>query len=213
MRLNCNCWLEKLLRRKLRHPRPSSLGMSQLSPGIITYWNKGLRRRHLNTLNAQLEPSSTIDAAFDEIIASMSNSAQDHINLADALTSQTIEILKILEKKNDELKKKACPRALSINLILTEYFNRRCNSFRSCSRIGTAHIQSASRSGELNSSCDFVLSAWRACRVNKRSDGDHKAHYKADLGIFLSFCSMMKVVQRLNHFGRSRCDYPSCAYR
>jgi hypothetical protein len=67
--------------------------------------------RHLNTVNAQLELSSTIDAAFDEIITSMSNSAQDHINLADTLTVQTIEILKILEKKNEEVKKKACPRS------------------------------------------------------------------------------------------------------
>ncbi|KIM35924.1 hypothetical protein M413DRAFT_325021 [Hebeloma cylindrosporum] len=49
---------------------------------------------------------STLDAAFDEIITSMFNSAQDHINLADALTSQTIEILRILEKKNEEVKKK-----------------------------------------------------------------------------------------------------------
>jgi hypothetical protein len=68
--------------------------------------------RHLNTGNAQLELSSTIDAAFDEIIASMSNSAQDHINLADALTTQTIEIFKILEKKNEEVKKKVCPQSL-----------------------------------------------------------------------------------------------------
>ena len=110
-RLNCNCWLGKLLRRKLGHLQPSFLGMSQISPGIITRWSKGLLRRHLNTVNAQLELSSTIDAAFDEIIASMSSSAQDHINLADTLTAQTIEILKILEKKNEEVKKKACPRS------------------------------------------------------------------------------------------------------
>jgi len=42
MRLNCNCWLVKLLRRKLRHPQPLFLGPSRPSPGIITRWSKGL---------------------------------------------------------------------------------------------------------------------------------------------------------------------------
>lgn len=36
----------------------------------------------------------------------MSTTAQDHINFANGLTSQTIEVLRILEKRNEESKKK-----------------------------------------------------------------------------------------------------------
>ncbi|KAF8968963.1 hypothetical protein BDZ97DRAFT_1797220 [Flammula alnicola] len=48
---------------------------------------------------------STLEGAYDAIITSMVNSAQDHINYADILTSQTIEILRIMEKRNEEAKK------------------------------------------------------------------------------------------------------------
>jgi len=47
-----------------------------------------------------------LDAAYEEIILSMNNSAQDRINYADTLTSETIEILRTLEKRNEDAKKK-----------------------------------------------------------------------------------------------------------
>ena len=162
--------------------------MSRLSPGIITRWSKGSLRRHLNIVNAQLELSSTIDAAFDEIIASMSNSAQDHIKFADTLTTQTIEILKILEKKNEEVKKKACPqspyRSLSFspntltgNAVLPEV----------ALWPGPLIYRAPQGQEKLNSSLDFVLRMWRVCRVNKRSDGDYRAHCEADRAIFVQY--------------------------
>ncbi|KAF8192143.1 hypothetical protein BJ912DRAFT_963009 [Pholiota molesta] len=49
---------------------------------------------------------STLERAYDAIINSMITSAQDHINYADAIASQTIETLRILEKRNDDAKKK-----------------------------------------------------------------------------------------------------------
>lgn len=36
----------------------------------------------------------------------MSNTAQDHVNLADALTTQVVDVLKAVERKEEELKKK-----------------------------------------------------------------------------------------------------------
>ncbi|KAF7298890.1 hypothetical protein MIND_00837000 [Mycena indigotica] len=49
---------------------------------------------------------NTFNAAFNEIISSMSGVAQDHVNLADALTTQVVDVLKAVERKNEELKKK-----------------------------------------------------------------------------------------------------------
>jgi hypothetical protein len=36
----------------------------------------------------------------------MANTAQDHVTIADALTSQVVEVLKAIERKNEETKKK-----------------------------------------------------------------------------------------------------------
>ena len=49
---------------------------------------------------------STLNVACDQVIASIVNAAQDHIKLADDLTSQVIEVLKGVERKNEEAKKK-----------------------------------------------------------------------------------------------------------
>ncbi|KAJ8523239.1 hypothetical protein ONZ45_g333 [Pleurotus djamor] len=49
---------------------------------------------------------STLNAAYGEIMNSLVNTAQDHINVADNLTTQVVDVLKLVEKKNEELKKK-----------------------------------------------------------------------------------------------------------
>ncbi|KAJ7677465.1 hypothetical protein B0H17DRAFT_1079241 [Mycena rosella] len=49
---------------------------------------------------------NTINTAFNEIISSMVNTAQDHVNLADALTTEVVDVLKAVERKKEELKKK-----------------------------------------------------------------------------------------------------------
>ncbi|KAF9499043.1 hypothetical protein BDN71DRAFT_1480868 [Pleurotus eryngii] len=49
---------------------------------------------------------STLDSAYGAIVNSLVNTAQDHINVADTLTTQVVDVLKAIEKKNEDLKKK-----------------------------------------------------------------------------------------------------------
>ncbi|KAG1749300.1 hypothetical protein EDB19DRAFT_1681903 [Suillus lakei] len=53
-----------------------------------------------------MNQQNTLNHAYSEILSSMSTSAQDHINLAEALTSQITESLKAVERRNDDYKKK-----------------------------------------------------------------------------------------------------------
>jgi adenine/guanine phosphoribosyltransferase-like PRPP-binding protein len=50
--------------------------------------------------------NSTLNAAFNEIISSMTDTAQGHVNLADSLNTQVVDVLKAVERKQEELKKK-----------------------------------------------------------------------------------------------------------
>ena len=59
--------------------------------------------------------SSTLNAAYDQIITSIVDSAQNHIKLADELNSQVVEVLKGVERKNEESKKK-------VSRLATSYF-------------------------------------------------------------------------------------------
>jgi hypothetical protein len=52
------------------------------------------------------DDSSTLSTAYDEVIASVVNHAQDHMNNADILNNETIETLKRLSRHSDEAKKK-----------------------------------------------------------------------------------------------------------
>lgn len=49
---------------------------------------------------------STLGRAYTELINSFSESAQDHVNLADGLDAQVVNALKLMEKKHEEAKKK-----------------------------------------------------------------------------------------------------------
>ncbi|KJA24386.1 hypothetical protein HYPSUDRAFT_38820 [Hypholoma sublateritium FD-334 SS-4] len=49
---------------------------------------------------------SSLERAYDSIIESTANSAQDHINYADKITLETIETLRTVGKRNEEAKKK-----------------------------------------------------------------------------------------------------------
>ncbi|KZP33431.1 hypothetical protein FIBSPDRAFT_810692 [Athelia psychrophila] len=49
---------------------------------------------------------STLDNAYAQIIASMTLAAQDHVTLADALTSQVTEVLRVIGSKSEETKRK-----------------------------------------------------------------------------------------------------------
>lgn len=65
--------------------------------------------------------SSTLNVAYDQIIASIVDSAQTHIKLADELNSQVVEVLKGVERKNEEAKKKVSRLANNFYFIQFEY--------------------------------------------------------------------------------------------
>ncbi|KAJ3547629.1 hypothetical protein NMY22_g1574 [Coprinellus aureogranulatus] len=50
--------------------------------------------------------SSTLNVAYDEIINSMSSTADDHSSIADSLTSQVVEVLRVVERRSDAVKQK-----------------------------------------------------------------------------------------------------------
>jgi len=49
---------------------------------------------------------STLGRAYTQLISSFSESAQDHVNLADGLDAQVVNALKLVEKRHEEAKKK-----------------------------------------------------------------------------------------------------------
>ena len=50
---------------------------------------------------------STLENAYSKIIASLVNSQQEHLNLADALSVQVVGVLLSLARKNEDHRKKA----------------------------------------------------------------------------------------------------------
>lgn len=86
---------------------------------------------------------STVHAAYDAIIHAMSSAAQDHVGVADALTSQVVEVLRSVGKKSEESKKKVLnsPPVLPVDPGLGAEWHawgRNCSSFRRFWRIGIA---------------------------------------------------------------------------
>ena len=66
---------------------------------------------------------STLNVAYDQIITSIVDSAQDHIKLADEFNSQIVEVLKGVERKNEEARKKVSrlatfPASSNLSLVL-----------------------------------------------------------------------------------------------
>ncbi|KAL0961378.1 hypothetical protein HGRIS_006332 [Hohenbuehelia grisea] len=58
------------------------------------------------TWNESTLKQSTLNVAYNELMSSIVSTAQDHISVADGLSTQVVDVLKLVEKKNDELKKK-----------------------------------------------------------------------------------------------------------
>ncbi|KAJ3507047.1 hypothetical protein NLJ89_g6523 [Agrocybe chaxingu] len=56
--------------------------------------------------DANVLRQSSLNTAYDEILTSFTNSAQDHLNNADNWATQTVEVLRGLERKNVDSKKK-----------------------------------------------------------------------------------------------------------
>jgi hypothetical protein len=74
-----------------------------------------------------ISDGSTLNHAYSEILLSMSNSAQDHFNLADALSSQITESLKVVERRNDDYKKKVPMSRKMIPMHTDDIFSK-CSS-------------------------------------------------------------------------------------
>ena len=110
MQESCMVWLGNSLKRKPRWKHRSSLETNPTRLGTLQSSNKGEFRSCRSPLRVNEHLTSisfsTLNLAYDQIIASIADSAQDHINLADQLTSQVVEILKRVERKNEEAKKK-----------------------------------------------------------------------------------------------------------
>ncbi|KAG2010325.1 hypothetical protein CC2G_013159 [Coprinopsis cinerea AmutBmut pab1-1] len=58
------------------------------------------------SFDARTLKANTLNAAYDEIINSIASTAEDHINIADSVTGQVVEVLRVLERRNEEAKKK-----------------------------------------------------------------------------------------------------------
>jgi hypothetical protein len=58
------------------------------------------------------EQLSTLDNAYDALINSITDAAQDHLSIADALSSQVVEVLRAVEQRSDDAKKKVAYSAL-----------------------------------------------------------------------------------------------------
>lgn len=64
-------------------------------------------------------PPSTLDIAYEALINSIGDATQDHLSVADALSSQIVEVLRVLEKRSDDTKKKVARFAAMVNPGLT----------------------------------------------------------------------------------------------
>lgn len=106
---------------------------------------------------------SNLNVAYDQIIMSIVDSAQNHIKLTDKLSSQVVEVLKGVEWKNEEAKKKVRLRWVNSNnlyfiqsntqhIVLNAHCcraSRNCSSTESCLQTRTmiAFILTVSRLG------------------------------------------------------------------
>lgn len=57
-------------------------------------------------LNEEWRFYSTLDQAYTQFIDSLADRSRDHIDLADAINTQVVEILKNVEKRNEDTRKK-----------------------------------------------------------------------------------------------------------
>lgn len=60
---------------------------------------------------------STFDNAYSKLISSLESGAQDHLVLADSLSSQVTDELKKLDRKHEEAKKKVSSAKLGIPAV------------------------------------------------------------------------------------------------
>lgn len=74
---------------------------STLKQKCVAFLLFSCRRSHTHS-----HPFSTLNAAFDHIVDGTINTAQDHVTLAEVLTSQVADVLRGIGRKSEETKKK-----------------------------------------------------------------------------------------------------------
>ncbi|KAG1797773.1 uncharacterized protein HD556DRAFT_1233065, partial [Suillus plorans] len=99
----------KQLAKKASEKKNKNELLLVLGDDKLAYTESVVQQKHV--ISSQFWPGthifdgSTLNHAYSEILSSMSSSAQDHINLAEAW-SQITESLKVVERRNDDYKKK-----------------------------------------------------------------------------------------------------------
>lgn len=73
--------------------------------------------------------SSTLNAAYTALVEAFSGASQDHISIADALSTQVVDVLRNVEQRGAEAKKKVGVEWDSPNTDILIAF-RKCNSSR-----------------------------------------------------------------------------------
>lgn len=85
----------------------------------------------------RLTRHSTLGNAYTQLIASFSESAQDHVNLADGLDTQVVNTLKLVEKRHEDAKKKVrAPTTTTFPDITHDIPLSKSKHFKSFSLIG-----------------------------------------------------------------------------
>jgi hypothetical protein len=94
----------------------------------------------------RLTRHSTLGHAYTQLIASFSESAQDHVNLADGLDAQVVNTLKLVEKRHEDAKKKVrAPTATHFPYLTHDIPLSKSKHFKSFSLTGIVLMGIVSR--------------------------------------------------------------------
>lgn len=121
----------KQLAKKASEKKNKNELLLVLGDDKAVYTESVIQQKHV--ISSQFWPGthifngSTLNHAYSEILSSMSSSAQDHINLAEAW-SQITESLKAVERRNDDYKKKVT-LSCKIMPMHTDDVCSKCSSF------------------------------------------------------------------------------------
>lgn len=113
------CSLRRLERRRLSVCQSWSWEMSIPMHGRRKPLGKGshLISFHQTMICLIHDSLSTFDNAYSKLISSLESGAQDHLVLADSLSSQVTDELKKLDRKHEEAKKKVSSAKLGIPAV------------------------------------------------------------------------------------------------
>jgi hypothetical protein len=100
--------------------------------------------KHSSTSCVQYALAGVLNAAYDEIINSLSATADDHIANAEGITSQVLDALTLLERRSAGHKRKVCIGGPTFGTEI-ECGHRKSHTCRSYWRIATRYMKIAPR--------------------------------------------------------------------